>query len=151
MRARSGLQLAFDAQPIRLTSPLSCGRPSSPFPFECPNGLRNRQSRCNNGVSSTARSMASSSYPALTPPPAGRRTSTSATRQDLVDTLSESGHFVPANNRLDNATRKREPFSTVPFAPDPDFVDRPEILAWIRDKCAKPGARAALVGLGGVG
>ncbi|KAF2195361.1 hypothetical protein K469DRAFT_545893, partial [Zopfia rhizophila CBS 207.26] len=44
-----------------------------------------------------------------------------------------------------------EPFSTVPFAPDPDFVDRPEILAWVRDKCAGPGARAALVGLGGVG
>lgn len=51
----------------------------------------------------------------------------------------------------DNLTRKREPFSTIPFAPDPDFVDRPELLAWIRDKCAGPGARAALVGLGGVG
>ncbi|KAF1950535.1 hypothetical protein CC80DRAFT_228667, partial [Byssothecium circinans] len=47
--------------------------------------------------------------------------------------------------------RPREPFSTVPFAPDPDFVDRPEIVAWVRDKCAGPGARAALVGLGGVG
>ena len=34
----------------------------------------------------------------------------------------------------------------MPFAPDPDFVDRPEILAWVRDKCAGPGARAALVG-----
>ncbi|KAF2818105.1 hypothetical protein CC86DRAFT_238310, partial [Ophiobolus disseminans] len=42
-------------------------------------------------------------------------------------------------------------FSTVPFAPDPDFVDRPAILAWVRDKCAGAGARAALVGLGGVG
>jgi hypothetical protein len=42
-------------------------------------------------------------------------------------------------------------FTTVPFAPDPDFVDRPEILAWIHDKCSKPGARVALVGLGGVG
>jgi hypothetical protein len=50
-----------------------------------------------------------------------------------------------------NFTSRREPFSTVPFAPDPDFVNRPEILAWIRDKCAGPGARAALVGLGGVG
>ncbi|RYP14237.1 hypothetical protein DL765_006517 [Monosporascus sp. GIB2] len=53
--------------------------------------------------------------------------------------------------RQDGSARQREPFSTVPFAPDPDFVDRPEILAWIRDKCAGPGARAALVGLGGVG
>ncbi|KAI1667981.1 TPR protein [Pyrenophora tritici-repentis] len=46
---------------------------------------------------------------------------------------------------------RREPFSTLPFAPDPDFVDRPEIVAWVRDKCAGAGARAALVGLGGVG
>jgi hypothetical protein len=44
-----------------------------------------------------------------------------------------------------------KPFSTVPFAPDADFVDRPDILAWMSDKCAGPGARAALVGLGGVG
>ncbi|KAF2195357.1 hypothetical protein K469DRAFT_544039, partial [Zopfia rhizophila CBS 207.26] len=51
----------------------------------------------------------------------------------------------------DRLSRKHEPFSTVPFARDPDFVDRPEILAWVRDKCAGPGARAALVGLGGVG
>jgi hypothetical protein len=47
--------------------------------------------------------------------------------------------------------RTREPFSTVPFAPDADFVDRPEILPWVSNKCAGPGARAALVGLGGVG
>lgn len=39
----------------------------------------------------------------------------------------------------------------MPFAPDSDFVDRPEIIAWVRDKCAGAGARAALVGLGGVG
>ncbi|ORY63343.1 heterokaryon incompatibility protein-domain-containing protein [Pseudomassariella vexata] len=45
----------------------------------------------------------------------------------------------------------REPFSTVPFSRDPDFVDRPEIQAWIQDKCARPAARAALVGLGGLG
>ncbi|KAF1964492.1 hypothetical protein BU23DRAFT_521076, partial [Bimuria novae-zelandiae CBS 107.79] len=51
---------------------------------------------------------------------------------------------------IDQPARPREPFSTVPFAPDPDFVDRPEIVAWVRDKCAGPGARAALVGLGGV-
>jgi hypothetical protein len=43
------------------------------------------------------------------------------------------------------------PASTVPFLRDPDFVDRPEIMAWIRDKCADSAARAALVGLGGVG
>ncbi|KAF2844063.1 hypothetical protein T440DRAFT_60135 [Plenodomus tracheiphilus IPT5] len=51
----------------------------------------------------------------------------------------------------ENTARPREPFTTVPFAPDPDLVDRPEIAAWVRDKCAGLGARAALVGLGGVG
>jgi len=48
-------------------------------------------------------------------------------------------------------TFRNEPFSTVPFAPDPDFVDRPELLSWVHDKCGRPGGRAALVGLGGIG
>lgn len=43
------------------------------------------------------------------------------------------------------------PSSTVPFRRDPDFVDRSNILAQIGEKCSKPSARAALVGLGGVG
>lgn len=44
-----------------------------------------------------------------------------------------------------------KPFSTVPFARDADFVDRSEISDWIREKLAAPVARAAIVGLGGVG
>jgi hypothetical protein len=44
-----------------------------------------------------------------------------------------------------------KPVFNVPFAPDPDFVDRPDILAWVQHKLEWPGARAALVGLGGVG
>jgi hypothetical protein len=66
-----------------------------------------------------------------------------ASRQDVR--LEEQGQAITAR-RL-----SYEPFSTVPFAPDPDFVDRPDILAWMSDKCTGPGARAALVGLGGVG
>ncbi|KAF2030383.1 TPR-like protein [Setomelanomma holmii] len=54
-------------------------------------------------------------------------------------------------SRVDGQRHELIPFSTVPFAPDPDFVDRSELVAWVRDKCAGPGARAALVGLGGVG
>ncbi|KAH8691700.1 hypothetical protein GQ44DRAFT_780287 [Phaeosphaeriaceae sp. PMI808] len=34
--------------------------------------------------------------------------------------------------------RQREPFSTFPFMRDPDFVDRPHVLAWIREKCTAP-------------
>jgi hypothetical protein len=44
-----------------------------------------------------------------------------------------------------------KPIFSVPFAPDPDFVDRSDILAWVRQKLDWPGARAALVGFGGVG
>lgn len=44
-----------------------------------------------------------------------------------------------------------KPFSTVPFGRDPDFVDRPEILAWIGKKCDGPASRAALIGIGGIG
>ncbi|USP80604.1 hypothetical protein yc1106_07878 [Curvularia clavata] len=47
--------------------------------------------------------------------------------------------------------RQLEPFSTVPFPPDPDFVDRPEILGWLHKMCVGNGNRAALVGFGGVG
>jgi hypothetical protein len=44
-----------------------------------------------------------------------------------------------------------EPFSTIPFAPDPQLVERPEIMEWIHEKCLSPGARVALAGLGGIG
>ncbi|KAL9629560.1 MAG: hypothetical protein Q9164_006829 [Protoblastenia rupestris] len=44
-----------------------------------------------------------------------------------------------------------EPFSTVPFSQDPDFVNRGAILDQLRAVCMCPAARVALVGLGGVG
>ena len=43
------------------------------------------------------------------------------------------------------------PSSTIPFAKDPDFVDRGAIVDQLRRKCALPASRTALVGLGGVG
>ncbi|KAF2732966.1 hypothetical protein EJ04DRAFT_469350 [Polyplosphaeria fusca] len=52
---------------------------------------------------------------------------------------------------LSDQRPKREPLSTVPFSRDADFVDRPDISAWILQKCTAPASRAALVGLGGVG
>ena len=38
-----------------------------------------------------------------------------------------------------------------PFAPDADFVERGTTLDQLQQRCAAPDARAALVGLGGVG
>ncbi|KAH6972637.1 TPR domain protein [Ilyonectria destructans] len=68
---------------------------------------------------------------------------------------SNNFHFygtgVPAAAAERNPPKPRKPFSTVPFPPDPDFVDRPDILKWMHEKCARPAARIALVGLGGIG
>jgi len=44
-----------------------------------------------------------------------------------------------------------EPFSTVPFRRDPDFVDRGDTLTQIDRRCSQPAGRVALVGFGGVG
>ncbi|OAL48417.1 TPR-like protein [Pyrenochaeta sp. DS3sAY3a] len=45
----------------------------------------------------------------------------------------------------------RKPFAIIPSAPNPDFVDRSEIIAWVSTECQIPGRRVALVGLGGIG
>jgi hypothetical protein len=42
------------------------------------------------------------------------------------------------------------PFASIPFPPDSDFIERPDITVWLSNKC-RPGNRAALTGLGGVG
>ncbi len=44
-----------------------------------------------------------------------------------------------------------QPESILPFPPDPEFLPRPEISEWIAGKAKTPGARAALVGFGGIG
>ncbi|USP81615.1 TPR-like protein [Curvularia clavata] len=44
-----------------------------------------------------------------------------------------------------------QPSCFVPFRRDPDFIDRGTLLDQIRQRCAAPASRIALVGLGGVG
>lgn len=44
-----------------------------------------------------------------------------------------------------------KPSFNVPFRRNPDFLDREALLDQIREKCAAPALRIALVGLGGVG
>ncbi|KAL9578554.1 MAG: hypothetical protein Q9203_007052, partial [Teloschistes exilis] len=44
-----------------------------------------------------------------------------------------------------------KPSAIIPFARDGDFVERGGLLDQIRQKCAVPGSRTALVGLGGIG
>ncbi|KAL8364795.1 hypothetical protein RB595_003867 [Gaeumannomyces hyphopodioides] len=44
-----------------------------------------------------------------------------------------------------------QPFATIPFSRDRDFVDRGDILDQLRQRCFEPAGRVALVGLGGIG
>ena len=44
-----------------------------------------------------------------------------------------------------------QPFATIPFCRDPDFVNRGDTLDQVHQRCSEPAARVALVGLGGVG
>lgn len=43
------------------------------------------------------------------------------------------------------------PLLLIPFARDPDFVERGAVLTQIQQGCALLGSKIALVGLGGVG
>ena len=52
---------------------------------------------------------------------------------------------------LERSEPRFEPLSTVPFQRDPDFVRRDGLLNQIHQRASIPGARIALVGLGGVG
>ncbi|KAJ4230714.1 hypothetical protein NW757_013979 [Fusarium falciforme] len=45
----------------------------------------------------------------------------------------------------------RKPCFSVPFDRDPDFVDRPDILTWLREQYTGSTGRMALVGMGGFG
>ncbi|KAH7160580.1 hypothetical protein B0J13DRAFT_581474 [Dactylonectria estremocensis] len=45
----------------------------------------------------------------------------------------------------------RKPCFSLPFERDPDFVDRPDIMAWIKEQYIGPVSRMALVGMGGFG
>ncbi|KAF4971868.1 hypothetical protein FZEAL_9725 [Fusarium zealandicum] len=56
-----------------------------------------------------------------------------------------------ASNDNSGQSQSVRAFSTVPFPQDRDFIERPDILSWLRDHTAQPGSRAALVGLGGIG
>lgn len=67
----------------------------------------------------------------------------------------EDTHAGPSSvRRLISSDQQPEsssqPFALIPFLPDRDFIERPDIASWLSDKC-QPGNRAALVGLGGVG
>jgi len=62
---------------------------------------------------------------------------------------------VPALTPLTITPERREtpplPFASIPFARDPHFIDRGDILNQIHQRCSQPAGRVALVGLGGVG
>ncbi|KAJ3543777.1 hypothetical protein NM208_g3397 [Fusarium decemcellulare] len=48
-------------------------------------------------------------------------------------------------------TQPQKHIRTMPFLPDPDFIERPDILTFIREVCTRAPYRVALVGVGGIG
>lgn len=81
----------------------------------------------------------------------GRQNAMNRLQKEVRENSKDHSPGLPPIGPTLQPGQKREPSSTVPFNEDPNFVGRPSILAWIRKKCAVPGSRAALVGLGGVG
>lgn len=67
-----------------------------------------------------------------------------------VHTSGGTSNFY-LNGQPPSSSAAPKPLSTVPFPPDPKFIQRPEISNWISEKLASPGSRAALVGIGGMG
>ncbi|KAJ5857210.1 Tetratricopeptide-like helical [Penicillium solitum] len=60
-------------------------------------------------------------------------------------------HTGPINLAPERPETPTKPLSTVPFGKDEEFVSRDVLLRQIHEKTLVPGARVALVGLGGVG
>ncbi|RYP68551.1 hypothetical protein DL770_008416 [Monosporascus sp. CRB-9-2] len=50
-----------------------------------------------------------------------------------------------------SASIARKPCFSVPFDQDPEFVDRPDVMAWIKKQYTGSAGRMALVGMGGFG
>lgn len=50
-----------------------------------------------------------------------------------------------------NSTNTRKPCFALPFDRDRDFVDRPDVMAWLKDQYKSATSRIALVGMGGFG
>ena len=51
----------------------------------------------------------------------------------------------------EDASAYRETHYLMAFASDPEFVERPKIWAWMKEKYAEPARRMALIGMGGFG
>ncbi|KAF2019528.1 hypothetical protein BU24DRAFT_365047 [Aaosphaeria arxii CBS 175.79] len=60
-------------------------------------------------------------------------------------------HAASAKYQELEARPRPKPASTVPFRQDHNFVERESLLSVLEERCPKPAARVALVGLGGVG
>ena len=81
-----------------------------------------------------------------------RQTFANFTISDNARVHAGNNHYGDNNHyyHQERPSSPIRPFSNVPFAHDPDYIDRTAISDEVHRKLM-PGARLALVGLGGVG
>ncbi|KAH7397213.1 heterokaryon incompatibility protein-domain-containing protein [Pyrenochaeta sp. MPI-SDFR-AT-0127] len=81
----------------------------------------------------------------------GRKKAFSRLQRETEQFLRDESTVPPSAPSIEGPKRNREPFSTVPVARCPDFMDRCNFSAWICEKCAVPMTYAAIVSPGDVG
>ncbi|KAL9572088.1 hypothetical protein ACKAV7_003805 [Fusarium commune] len=72
----------------------------------------------------------------------------------IISNLERHEQTITLSLQIDqtsDASIVRKHCFTVPFERDPDFVDRPDILAWLKEQYTRPAGRMAVVGMGGFG
>ncbi|KAK3357871.1 hypothetical protein B0T25DRAFT_517237 [Lasiosphaeria hispida] len=69
---------------------------------------------------------------------------------NLALTYGNQGRWKEAES-LFAERAEPQPFPTIPFPRDHDFVNRGDILGQLCQRCSEPAGRVALVGLGGIG
>ncbi|KAF4470026.1 TPR domain (kinesin light chain) [Fusarium albosuccineum] len=74
-------------------------------------------------------------------------------RSTATSNPSQASHggLNTAHRTWRGQTQPQMHIGTMPFLPDPDFIERPDILTLIRDGCARAPHRIAIVGMGGIG
>jgi hypothetical protein len=68
----------------------------------------------------------------------GRKRAFGRLRREITESLKDESHPLPPESFMEQLKRRREPLPIIPVDKDPEFMDSPDMLAWIREKCCVP-------------